>query len=49
MKITNLIKLLQTYGFYDISDTIEIAKGKYQASTDLTSLTRKFKRKWLKK
>lgn len=49
MKITNLIKLVQTYGFFDVSDTIEIAKGKHQASTDITTLMRKFKRKWLKK
>ena len=48
MRITEIIKLLQSNDFYGVSETIEVAKGKYQAPMSFIEYKRKFKR-WLKK
>lgn len=46
-----MFRLLKQYDFYGVSETIEIAKGKYELPTDLKTGYKKLKRlvKWLTK
>ena len=47
--IHKIIKLLQTNDFYNVSETVEIAKGKHEIVTNLKDAKQKIKRIWLQK
>ena len=44
--IKEIIDLLNSDDFYNVSDTVEIAKGKNQLVTTWKGFKRKIKRKW---
>ena len=44
--IANVIKLIQSNDWYDVSEEVEIAKGKYELTDDLKKVKRKLKRRW---
>jgi hypothetical protein len=41
-----IIKLLQQDDFLNVSDNVEIAKGKYELPKDFKGLKNKIKRQW---
>ncbi len=45
--IHKIINLLQKNEFYNVSDRVEIAKGKHEIITTFKGARRKIKRKWL--
>jgi hypothetical protein len=45
--IPKIIELLQSNDFYNVSETVEIAKGKYEKVETIKDAKQKFKRKWL--
>ena len=47
--IPKIIELLQTNDFYNVSETVEIAKGKYELVDNFTDAKEKIKRVWLQK
>jgi hypothetical protein len=50
--ISLIIKLAQSQEWYGVSDTVEIAKGKYQYNQTLKQVAKQYKRKiksWRKK
>ena len=44
--IEETIKLLRQNDFYNVSDNVEIAKGKYEIATNWTTVKDKLKRLW---
>jgi hypothetical protein len=44
--IPKIIELLQTNDFYNVSKTVEIAKGKHELTTNLREGVLKLKRVW---
>jgi hypothetical protein len=42
--IKNIIDLLKMYDFYDVSEDMDVAKGKYQVPQDWSSVRNLFKR-----
>lgn len=47
--IKNIIDLLSVHEYYGVSDTIEIAKGKYSIAYTWKDGFKKIKRLWLKR
>jgi len=47
--IAKIIELLQSNDFYNVSENVEIAKGKYEIVTSFKDAKRKIKRAWLLK
>lgn len=47
--IPKIIDLLQSNEFYNVSETVEIAKGKHEIVTNWRGAKRKIKRLWLLK
>ena len=45
--IPKIIELLQANDFYNVSETVEIAKGKHEIIDNLTDGFNKIKRTWL--
>ena len=45
--IPKIIELLQSNDFYNVSETIEIAKGKNEMVTTFRNAKQKLKRQWL--
>lgn len=44
--IPKIIELLQSNDFYNVSETVEIAKGKYELNTNIPDGVKKLKRLW---
>ncbi len=44
--IRQIIELLKTDNFYNVSEEVEIAKGKYKAPETMKEFTRAIKRRW---
>ena len=44
--IPKIIELLQANDFYNVSETVEIAKGKNEIVTTIKDAKQKFKRQW---
>ena len=44
--IANVIKLIQSNDWYDVSEEVEIAKGKYELTDTIKKAKRKIKRRW---
>tara|TARA_R110000764_G_scaffold45045_1_gene101337 strand:- start:439 stop:588 length:150 start_codon:yes stop_codon:yes gene_type:complete len=44
-----IIQLLQANDFYNVSETVEIAKGKNEIVTNFTDAKEKIKRLWLQR
>ena len=49
MMIPKIIELLQTNDFYNVSETVEIAKGKHEMVGNFKDAKEKIKRLWLQK
>ena len=47
--IAKIIELLQSNDFYNVSEKVEIAKGKYEMVTNFKDAKIKIKRVWLQK
>lgn len=47
--ISVIIKMLQQDDFLNVSENVEIAKGKYELPRNFKGLKSKIKRQWLKK
>lgn len=47
--IHKIIDLLQSNDFYNVSERVEIAKGKHEMITSFKDAKRKIKRQWLLK
>ena len=47
--IPKIIELLQTHDFYNVSETVEIAKGKNEIVSNFIDAKEKIKRIWLQK
>tara|TARA_R110002020_G_scaffold110866_4_gene256139 strand:+ start:694 stop:846 length:153 start_codon:yes stop_codon:yes gene_type:complete len=45
--IVDVINKLSTNDFYNVSESVEIAKGKYQLTNSFKIAKRKIKRAWL--
>ena len=45
--IPKIIELLQSSDFYNVSKTVEIAKGKHEMVTTFRNAKQKLKRQWL--
>ena len=45
--IPKIIELLQSNDFYNVSETVEIAKGKHEMVTTFRNAKQKLKRQWL--
>lgn len=46
--ITNVIQLLQSDDWYGVSESVDIAKGKHEYTSDLKKIRKQIKRAWKK-